>query len=144
MSLKNILGKKTLLSEFRMIKDYWQVLSIFGTVIFFCVYMYLENKSSREEVKILIETNKELKSKINHLDGEMEIINKTISVFLENNPQTINYRLEKIEEEFSKNKPINNQILKHSVTIVGPTVSSKIVEPQNESKLKGLFKKKQK
>jgi hypothetical protein len=91
--------RNTIFLELRIIKEYWQAISVATTIIFFGVYFYLENKDSREEVKELIETNKQLKDRISRLEGQIDVINSNMVLFVEKNPGLTSYRLEMLEEQ---------------------------------------------
>ena len=91
--------RNTIFLELRIIKEYWQIISVATTVIFFGVYFYLENKDAREEVKELTQTNKELKDRISRLEGQIDVINSNMVLFVERNPGLTSYRLEMLEEQ---------------------------------------------
>lgn len=91
--------RNTIFLELRVIKEYWQIISVMTTVIFFCVYFYLENKDARETVKELTQTNKELKDRISRLEGQVDVINSNMVLFVEKNPGLTTYRLEMLEDQ---------------------------------------------
>jgi len=92
----------TIFSEFRIIKEYWQMLTMIGTIIFFGVYLFLENREYRDQVESLSETNKELRDRISRLEGQMEVTHNMLNTMFENDPSILDYRLEKLEEEFDR------------------------------------------
>jgi len=92
-------AKNTIFLELRIIKEYWQIISVVTTVIFFGVYFYLENKEARETVQELRQTNKELKDRISRLEGQVDVINSNMVLFVERNPGLTSYRLEMLEEQ---------------------------------------------
>lgn len=103
--------------EFRAIKEYWQIISVVTTIIFFGVYFYLENKDSRETVKELTQTNKELKDRISRLEGQIDVINSNMVLFVERNPGLTSYRLEMLEDQMdvrfmldALNKPKDSEV----------------------------------
>ena len=75
------------------------MVSIFTTVIFFGVYFYLENKEHREKVEELVQVNKELKDRISRLEGQIDVINSNMVLFVEKNPGLTSYRLEMLEDQ---------------------------------------------
>lgn len=100
--------KNTIFFELKVIKEYWQIVSIIGTIIFFCVYFWLENKDANERLKELTETNKELKDRISRLEGQIDVINNTMVLFVEKNPGLTTYRLEMLEEAVDVQQIINS------------------------------------
>ena len=99
----------TLFPEFRIIKEYWQMLTIIGTIIFFGVYLFVENREYRDQVESLSETNKELRDRISRLEGQMEVTHSVLNNMFENDPSILDYRLEKLEDEFNKRKVVPKQ-----------------------------------
>lgn len=91
--------RNTIFFELKIIKEYWQVVSIISTIIFFVVYFYLENKDANERLVELTETNKELKDRISRLEGQIDVINSNMVLFVEKNPGLTTYRLEMLEEQ---------------------------------------------
>jgi cell division protein FtsB len=151
--------RNTIFLELRIIKEYWQIISVATTVIFFGVYFYLENKDAREEVKELTQTNKELKDRISRLEGQIDVINSNMVLFVERNPGLTSYRLEMLEEQMDVRQIIDglNRSKSQEIKIIQvpvPTVQViKEVVPQKEEEKKyevvttkpqekkGLFKK---
>lgn len=88
-----------IIPEFRIIKEYWQMMTILGSIMFFVIYIYIENREYRTRVEVLIESNEKLKERINRLEGQLDVINQSIEIFLQNNPDVLKYRLEKLEKE---------------------------------------------
>lgn len=100
--------RNTIFFELKVIKEYWQLVSIVGTIIFFGVYFWLESKDANERVKELTETNKELKDRISRLEGQVDVINSNMVLFVERNPGLTTYRLEMLEEAVDVQHVINS------------------------------------
>lgn len=94
----------SMVPEFRVIKEYWQMLSIIGTIIFFGVYLFIENREYRHQVDSLSEANKEMRDRISRLEGQTEVTHSMLNAIFENDPSILDYRLEKLEQEFNKRK----------------------------------------
>ena len=90
------------LSEFRVLKEYWQALTIAGSIMFFGIYIYMENREYRMQVEILTQSNEQLKERINRLEGQLEVVNQSVDMFLQNNPDVLKYRLEKLERQIER------------------------------------------
>ena len=152
--------RNTIFLELRVIKEYWQIISVVTTIIFFGVYFYLENKDSREEVKELTQTNKELKDRISRLEGQIDVINSTMVLFVERNPGLTTYRLEMLEEQMDVRQIIDglNRSKDAEIKIIQVPVPTQVqvikeVTPHKEEEKKyeviaskpqekkGLFKK---
>ena len=103
-----MLRKHNIVSDFMVLKDYWQLLCIFGTIIFFGLYIYIENRNYGSQVDLLTQSNQQLQDRISRLEGQMDVTNTTITMYLENHPSMFNYRIQKLEEQIVKStlKPI--------------------------------------
>lgn len=150
----------TIFLELRIIKEYWQIISVVTTIIFFGVYFYLENKESRENVKELTQTNKELKDRISRLEGQIDVINSNMVLFVEKNPGLTSYRLEMLEEQMDvrsildaldKSKypdvkiiqvPVPTQVfIKEPTENKDTAIKTEVISAKQPEK-KGIFKKK--
>lgn len=89
---------RSVLSEFKVFKEYWQMISIAGSVMFFCIYLFVENREYRLQVETLTENNKEMKDRISRMEGQMEVLNQSLTLMIERNPGVMEYRLQKLEE----------------------------------------------
>lgn len=100
--------KNTVFFELKIIKEYWQIASIMATIIFFGVFFYLENRDAGERLKDLTDTNKELKDRISRLEGQIDVINSNMVLFVEKNPGLTTYRLEMLEEQMDVQNLLNS------------------------------------
>ena len=151
--------RNTIFFELKIIKEYWQIASILATIIFFGVYFWLESKEANERVKELTLTNKELKDRISRLEGQVDVINSNMVLFVEKNPGLTSYRLEMLEEEMDvrellddldKRKNTEIKIIQVPVPVLTPyqvsTPTTKTLEKSDTkittiTKKKSLFKK---
>jgi predicted nuclease with TOPRIM domain len=93
--MKNV--KNSILFEFKVIKEYWQISSIVGTILAFLIYYIIENRESIKELEELTKSNKDLVDRVSRLEGEIEVLNNMISIFAENNPK-LNSRVDMLEK----------------------------------------------
>jgi hypothetical protein len=100
--------RNTIFFELKIIKEYWQITSILATIIFFCVYFWLQSKEANERVEELSITNKELKDRISRLEGQVDVINSNMVLFVERNPGLTTYRLEMLEEAMDVQQVLNS------------------------------------
>lgn len=103
--------------ELKVIKEYWQIASITATVIFFGVYFYLQNTEANQRLKELTKTNEELKDRISRLEGQIDVINSNMILFVEKNPGLTNYRLETLEEAIDVQQMLNTLSRKNETEI---------------------------
>jgi predicted nuclease with TOPRIM domain len=101
--------KNSILFEFKIIKEYWQISSIIGTILVFLIYYIIENRESIQEVEELTKSNKNLVDRVSRLEGEIEVLNNMISIFAENNPK-MNSRIEGLEKSMSGSDNKNNKV----------------------------------
>lgn len=144
--------------ELKVIKEYWQIISIITTILFFGIYFYLENKDSREKVQELVQTNKELKDRISRLEGQIDVINSNMVLFVEKNPGLTTFRLEMLEEQMEVQQLVDQlnrrrdseiKIIQipvpyereRSISMPSPIQEIKIEPQPTLSKKKTLFKK---
>lgn len=122
--------RNTIFFELKIIKEYWQIISIVGTVIFFGVYFWIENKDANERLKELTSTNKQLMDRISRLEGQVDVINSNMVLFVEKNPGLTTYRLEMLEEAIDVQHIINSLNKKNETEIRIIQVPQPIVTPQ--------------
>jgi hypothetical protein len=132
-------AKNTIFLELRIIKEYWQIISVVTTVIFFGVYFYLENKEARETVEELRLTNKELKDRISRLEGQVDVINSNMVLFVEKNPGLTTYRLEMLEEQMDVRFLLDALEKKRDteikiIQVPAPTLSLSLPNPATQEK----------
>lgn len=151
--------KNNIFFELKVIKEYWQIASITATVIFFGVYFYLQNTEANQRLKELTKTNEELKDRISRLEGQIDVINSNMILFVERNPGLTSYRLETLEEAMDVQQILNSLNRKNETEIkiiqipapftnqqTAVPVSIPIIETESknvaQSKKKSLLKKK--
>lgn len=150
--------RNTIFFELKIIKEYWQIVSIVGTIIFFCVYFWLENKEANERLVELTTTNKELKDRISRLEGQIDVINSNMVLFVEKNPGLTSFRLEMLEEAMDVQHLLNSINKKNDldvkiIQVPTPIYTSQPILTQStrkydtvtifaENKKKSIFKKK--
>jgi len=81
----------------RQLKDYWQVLSVFVSLVVCLIYFVIESDLANQQITAMTKENDDLRNRLTRVEAELDIFENVFRDILETPPQIIEYRLNEIE-----------------------------------------------
>jgi len=88
----------------RQIREYWQVLSVFVSMVVCLIYFIIESRIANAQVNELTIRNRDLEDRMRTMETDVKIMEVKFARIFETSPETFEYRLEAIEDEL-ESKP---------------------------------------
>jgi len=92
------------ISDLRKLKDYWQIGSVFISLVVCLIYFVIENNIANQKIIEMYEQNEDLKKRLTIVETDLKIIESHVDDILELSPELMEYRINVLEDMLESNK----------------------------------------
>ena len=91
-------------TDLRKLKDYWQIGSVFISLVVCLIYFVIENNIANQKIIEMYEQNEDLKKRLAIVETDLKIIESHVDAILELSPELMEYRIDALESIVETNK----------------------------------------